>query len=103
MYIIIRIKFEFKRSWNKYKGTFDAVTRIAKEEGISKLYSGIVPSLIGITHVAVQFPLYEFVKTTISKKKRKSLDELNVSEILFASSISKMVASTLTYPHEVII
>lgn len=45
-----------------YRSTWHAVRSILRKEGGSAFYKGIVPSLFGITHVAVQFPLYEFLK-----------------------------------------
>lgn len=85
-----------------YTGTFNALARIAKEEGIHGLYSGIFPSMAGILHVAIQFPLYEFCKSSISQRTGRRNDDLTPAELVFASSISKMCASTATYPHEVV-
>jgi putative effector of murein hydrolase len=36
--------------------------RIYRSEGSRAFYRGLIPSLLGIAHVAVQFPLYEQLK-----------------------------------------
>ena len=56
-----------------------------------------------MSHVAVQFPLYEKAKS-IAASLHDSTDNasLTPSAILVCSSLSKMVASIVTYPHEVL-
>ena len=45
-----------------YKNTLDAFIRIYKMEGIKSFYSGLIPSLFGLLHVAIHFPVYEKLK-----------------------------------------
>lgn len=49
----------------RYRHTADAVLRIYRGEGIQAFYRGLIPSLVGVSHVAVQFPLYEELKLSL--------------------------------------
>ena len=91
-----------KTNWQRYRGTLDGLQSIIRKEGFSRLYAGLVPSFLGIAHVAVQFPLYENLKSRLSRRADGTQKELSVHELILASSLSKMVASTITYPHEVL-
>lgn len=83
----------------RYRHTWDAARTIYQTEGWRAFFRGLLPSLLGIAHVAVQFPLYEALKRW---SQRDSPEPLPPRRILLCSAISKMTASIVTYPHEVV-
>lgn len=87
--------------YTTYTGTLDAFKKMYKTEGIRSFYAGFGPALLGLTHVAVQFPLYEYLKTLLHINERQS-KTAQIPQLLTASVISKIFASSITYPHEVI-
>jgi solute carrier family 25 folate transporter 32 len=89
-----------------YRSTIDAARTMYRSEGILSFYSGLTPALLGLTHVAVQFPAYEYLKTKFTGQGMGMHDEDDDKShwfgILTASVLSKIMASSATYPHEVI-
>jgi len=83
----------------KYRHTLDAALTIYRTEGPRAFYRGLLPSLLGIAHVAVQFPLYEQLKLLAQSDSEVPLSS---QTILLCSAIAKMTASVATYPHEVV-
>lgn len=87
-----------------YNGTIDAFKKMYMEEGFGVFYSGLIPSLFGLLHVGIHFPVYEYLKDVlkcnINDKDKKP--EGALLKLIIASTVSKMTASTITYPHEIL-
>lgn len=94
---VIRTRMMTQVGEKGYQSLSHAFSSIYQKEGIRGYYHGLLPSLLGLVHVGIQFPLYEFIK-----QKRAPNQNPNLTDILLASSISKFVASIVAYPHEVL-
>lgn len=81
-------------------GIVKTIQTVYSEGGIPAFWRGLTASLLGLGHVAIQFPVYEFLKSE-ARANSKTGEESPV-DLLLASGVSKMCASLLTYPHEVI-
>jgi len=80
--------------------TGSALRAILRDEGLIGLYRGLAVSFLGLSHVAIQFPIYEELK----RRARERSDDHCESklDLISASALSKMIASSVTYPHEVV-
>jgi len=74
---------------------------IYQTDGIYAFYRGLGASFLGLSHVAVQFPLYEYLKTTHRKKYPDQQHE-SLGLLIGASITAKVSACVFTYPHEVV-
>jgi len=86
----------------RYRHTIDAFRIIYQTDGIRAFYRGLIPSLLGVSHVAVQFPLYEYLKDWFSLTLDVPKSALPSYAILTCTAISKLSATLITYPHEVL-
>lgn len=92
----------------QYSNTLDAFRKMYRAEGIGAFYSGLAPALLGLTHVAIQFPLYEYFKQQFTGLEmgetptENGKAATNTAGILAATFLSKICATSATYPHEVL-
>lgn len=80
-----------------FRGTINS---LYNEGGVPIFWRGLTASLMGLSHVAVQFPVYERLKS--EARKRSPDNKERTIDLLLASGMSKFTACLLTYPHEVI-
>ena len=85
--------------------TMEMFHRIYRNEGIAAFYKGLTASFLGLSHVAIQFPMYEYLKKEMKLYRSKSgetREYVLMLDIVFTSLLAKLVASLVTYPHEVL-
>jgi len=78
------------------------------EQGFIGFYKGITASYFGITETAINFVLYECIKSNLARLRQRT-DDTNAPkspgnesiDFVIAGAISKTVACCLAYPHEV--
>lgn len=104
-----------------YRGFVDCFVQVARTEGVRGLYKGLLPSLLLVSHGAIQFAVYEELKalaqgfegfthplgaqggnsgssTGAGQPKRM----LTSAEITACGALSKLAASVATYPSQVV-
>ena len=80
---------------------FQIVRDAYRTEGIRAFYRGLSASYVGISETVVHFTIYEKVKARLIKLQRKTKEDFNVFECMLAAGVSKSIAASLCYPHEV--
>eukprot|EP00536_Pseudo-nitzschia_multiseries_P012406 jgi/Psemu1/260561/estExt_Genewise1Plus.C_4730012 len=116
--IKLRLQLQMKRTSEhlhaknvtRYDGFSDAFRKIFRSEGIVGLYKGTGPALLLTSHGGVQFVVYEFLRKHFHyAKAQRSTESSSVVKrfedslgYLTMGAISKMAASTITYPMQVV-
>lgn len=100
-----------------YRGYRDAMVRIFREEGVGGFFKGLTASYWGVTEGALHFVVYERIKAKLINDNKRRIargdhlkhsgpppdpDRLTSLQYLTAAAVSKLIASVITYPHEVV-
>ncbi|KCV72183.1 hypothetical protein H696_01585 [Fonticula alba] len=87
-----------------YKNSLDCAIRVVREEGGRALFRGLAISYVGVVESTIQFVIYEALKKRSNDKRSGQEVPQWMSYLLsFGNAASaKLVASIITYPHEVI-
>lgn len=93
---VVRTRMVVNHSGDRFGSVRDALHKITAKEGVKGLYKGVFPSLLGVSHGAVQLLAYEKFKAAF--RSYKGSETLSFGETLAACASSKVVAALLTYP-----
>ena len=86
----------------KYRSLWRSIYRVYHNEGFLSLYTGLAASMLNISHVLVYFPIYEKLKVYFKNKYEPSEESLSSKFIFISVVISKICASSVSYPVELI-
>ncbi|KAF6836192.1 mitochondrial folate carrier protein [Colletotrichum plurivorum] len=88
-----------------YADMFSGARQLYRSEGWRGFYRGLGVSLIGVSHGAVQFAVYEPAKQMYFAGRRRKGDDggrLSNEATVVISSAAKLVAGAVTYPYQVL-
>ncbi len=97
-----------KSSEGAYQSMWHGARQILKTEGIGGFYKGAAVSLLGNSHGAVQFAVYEPLKNiwrnylARDQPSAEKEEKLGNTATLVISGSAKVVAGTVTYPYQVL-
>jgi solute carrier family 25 (mitochondrial folate transporter), member 32 len=100
-----------KGSEGAYESMWHGARQVFKNEGLRGFYRGVGVSLLGNSHGAVQFAVYEPLKNVWRRylapeqheiKGGGQQEKLGNTATLVISGSAKIVAGTVTYPYQVI-
>lgn len=89
-----------------YTSIAHGTREIMRKEGLRGFYRGLIPSLFGVSHGAIQFMAYEQLKnyraSRLAARAAGNQVELSNWDYLALSGVSKIFAGSITYPYQVV-
>lgn len=85
-----------------YTSISDGAHQILRSEGLRGFYKGLVPSLFGVSHGALQFMAYEKLKISRRGGTEQQQRDLRTFDFLLLSGLAKIFAAVVSYPYQVI-
>ena len=81
-----------------YRSIAHGSAEIFRTEGVRGFYRGLLPSLFGVSHGAIQFMAYEQLKNRWALSRKGGKEGLSNLDYLQLSAVSKIFAGSITYP-----
>lgn len=91
-----------RNSPGAYRSISHGTYELYRTEGIRGFYRGLLPSLFGVSHGAIQFMAYENLKNHWGMSRTGGKKGLTNLDYLYLSAASKMFAGSITYPYQVV-
>ena len=88
------------KSPDSAKSSAAVLVDIVSEEGLGALFKGVIPGLILVTNPAIQYMVFERLRTWTEGRRGTAgkAGKLTDMDFFWLGLLSKFVASTITYP-----
>lgn len=74
--------------------TIGTLMKIIKEDGVMRLFAGVLPALVLVANPILQYSVFEQLKQIIEKRRK-----IGATDSFVLGAIGKLVATTVTYPY----
>ncbi|KAJ2798722.1 Pyrimidine nucleotide transporter, mitochondrial [Coemansia guatemalensis] len=98
------VKTRMQVSKGKYHSSISCLRTIIEKEGLFGLYKGTSAAYLGASESAIQWVIYEQLKRALGTRTASPYGKTMSDwfEYFGAAAVSKLLASVITYPHEVL-
>jgi solute carrier family 25 protein 33/36 len=87
----------------RYKNSLDCLVQIWRGEGLKGFSRGLSASYLGVSESTLQWVMYEHLKRVFRTEQKVPITyREKLGQALGAGFFAKLVATVITYPHEVI-
>jgi adenine nucleotide transporter 17 len=74
--------------------TIGTLLSIIKDEGLSKLFAGVLPALVLVINPILQYTIFEQLKQSLEKRRR-----VTPKDSFYLGALGKLAATSITYPY----
>jgi len=74
--------------------TFATLRSIIKEEGVTRLFAGVLPALVLVINPILQYTIFEQLKQVLEKRRK-----VTPTDSFYLGALGKLAATSITYPY----
>lgn len=74
--------------------TISTFLKIVREDGVLRLFAGVLPALVLVINPILQYTIFEQLKQLLEKRRR-----VGATDSFLLGALGKLAATTITYPY----
>ena len=78
----------------KAPNTLSTFLKIIREDGISRLFAGVLPALVLVINPILQYTIFEQLKQAVEKRRK-----VTATDSFLLGALGKLAATSITYPY----